>query len=460
MRIRLDSIGCRLNISEVEEMARCFAAAGHRLVGPGDLADLYVFNTCAVTQAAERKSRQVIRQLRRANPNAALVVTGCYAQLSAQAVRDLGADLVVSNEDKERLPDLAAAAGLIYDGDPIPAPDEPAWLPAPGLDGHEGEHTRAFIKVQDGCDNRCTFCIVTLARGAGRSRALAEIITEVKRLIEHGYQEAVLSGVHLGSYGHDFNNGTGLHTLVRTILAETDLPRLRLSSLEPWDLEADFFELWQNPRLLPHLHLPLQSGCDATLRRMARRTSQGEFSRLLEAARSAIPDLAVTTDIIVGFPAETEAEFAESLAFVELMALAKLHIFRYSRRAGTTAAKMRGQIPASLQAERSRRMHEVNARLEENFRRCFVGRIMPVLWESSEPYGFGRQWSGLTGNYLRVVTQTPAAADLRNQVIETALIDTAPASLVGRLPERFQPAGLELPVMEVVTEKSLAFWQP
>ncbi len=457
MRIRLDSIGCRLNISEVEELARRFAAAGHRLVGPGDLADLYVFNTCAVTQAAERKSRQIIRQMRRANPKAAVVVTGCYAQLSAQQLRDLGADLVVSNEDKERLPELATAAGLIHDGDPIPALDDPAYLPGFGSAGLEAGHTRAFIKVQDGCDNRCTFCIVTIARGAGRSRALADVVTEVKRLVDLGYQEAVLSGVHLGSYGHDLGEAQGLQTLVRAILTETDLPRLRLSSLEPWDLEAGFFKLWQDKRLLPHLHLPLQSGCDATLRRMARRTSQAEFSRLVEVARATIPDLAITTDVIVGFPGETEAEFAASIAFVERMAFAKLHIFRYSRRAGTTAAKMRGQVPGQVQTERSRQMHELNSRLEDDFRRRFVGRTMPVLWESSEPYGFGRQWSGLTGNYLRVVTQTPTGLDLRNLVIETDLIDTAPASLLGRLPESFQPAGLTLPLLEVGAEKAEAF---
>ncbi|HMR67309.1 MAG TPA: tRNA (N(6)-L-threonylcarbamoyladenosine(37)-C(2))-methylthiotransferase MtaB [Anaerolineae bacterium] len=457
MRIRLDSIGCRLNISEVEELARRFAAAGHRLVGPGDLADLYVFNTCAVTQAAERKSRQIIRQMRRANPKAAVVVTGCYAQLSAQQLRDLGADLVVSNEDKERLPELATAAGLIHDGDPIPALDDPAYLPGFGSAGLEAGHTRAFIKVQDGCDNRCTFCIVTIARGAGRSRALADVVTEVKRLVDLGYQEAVLSGVHLGSYGHDLGEAQGLQTLVRAILTETDLPRLRLSSLEPWDLEAGFFKLWQDQRLLPHLHLPLQSGCDETLRRMARRTSQADFSRLVEVARATIPDLAITTDVIVGFPGETEAEFAASIAFVERMAFAKLHIFRYSRRAGTTAAKMRGQVPGQVQTERSRQMHELNSRLEEEFRRRFVGRTMPVLWESSEPYGFGRQWSGLTGNYLRVVTQTPTGLDLRNLVIETDLIDTAPASLLGRLPESFQPAGLTLPLLEVGAEKAEAF---
>lgn len=433
MRVRVDSIGCRLNISEVEEMARSFVSAGHRLVGPGDMADLYVFNTCAVTHVAARKSRQIIRQMRRANPKGAVVVTGCYAQLSPADVEALGVDLIVGNDQKDHLPRLVTEAGLLQDADPIPAPDAASFITPPASSALTKGHTRAFIKVQDGCDNRCTFCIVTVARGAGRSRSVADVVAEINWLVEMGYQEAVLSGVHLGSYGQDLGKSQGLEALVKAILTETDLPRLRLSSLEPWDLETDFFELWQNERLLPHLHLPLQSGCDATLRRMARHTSQAEFSRLVEMARMAISDLSVTTDIIVGFPGETEEEFTESIDFIEEMAFAKLHIFRYSKRAGTTAAKMKGQVPSKIMQERSQRMHTLNAHLEETFRRKFVDRVMPVLWESNEPYGFGLQWSGLTGNYLRVVAQTNSGVDLHNQVIETELVDTIPAALRGQL---------------------------
>ncbi len=441
MRIRVDSIGCRLNISEVEEMARRFASAGHRLVGPGEMADLYVFNSCAVTHVASRKSRQIIRQMRRANPGAAVVATGCYAQLSPEEVQALGVDLVVSNEQKDKLPELLAQAGLLQAAEPIPAPDAPSFIPVSGL---EDGHTRAFVKVQDGCDNRCTFCIVTVARGASRSRPLGEVVAEVNRLVEQGYQEAVLSGVHLGSYGHDLGRERGLQELVRGILAETNLPRLRLSSLEPWDLDAGFFELWQDERLLPHLHLPLQSGCEATLRRMARRTSQADFSELVRAARAAIPDLAVTTDMIVGFPGETEEEFAESLAFVEQMAFARLHIFRYSRREGTAAATMKKQVPAATAQERSNQMHSLGAELERRFRQQFIGRAMPVLWESSEPFGFRLQWSGLTGNYQRVVTHTDAGVELRNQVIDTEMVALVPAALLGKLPAALAGQGLEL----------------
>jgi len=447
MRIRVDSIGCRLNISEVEEMARHFASAGHRIVGPGEVADLYVFNTCAVTHVAARKSRQVIRQMRRANPNAAVVVTGCYAELSPDEIAALGVDMVVGNEHKDELPGLLAESGILRDADPIPAVDASPYL----LDG--GSHTRAFIKVQDGCDNRCTFCIVTVARGAGRSRPIPQVISELNRLVGQGYQEAVLSGIHLGSYGHDLGDPRGLQNLVRTVLSDTDLPRLRLSSLEPWDLSPDFFELWQNERLLPHLHLPLQSGSDTVLRRMARRTTQAQFSKLVQAARAAIPDVSITTDVIVGFPAETDAEFAESLAFVEELTLAKLHIFRYSPRAGTAAAAMKGQVPAPVAQERSQRMHALNAKLEETFRHKFVGRTMPVLWESEEPYGFGLQWSGLTGNYLRVVTQTRSEVNLRNQVVDTSLVVLAPAAIQGQLPSALTATPAEFNLESVAARK-------
>lgn len=433
MRVRLESIGCRLNISEIESLARQFASAGHRLVGPDEPADLCVFNTCAVTHIASRKSRQVIRQLRRNNPAAAVVVTGCYAQLSPAEVERLGVDLVVSNEDKDRLLEVTRQAGLVPAAPlpPLADPDESLAEPLPAA------RTRAFVKVQDGCDNRCTFCIVTIARGAGRSRPLAEVVREIQALVAQGYQEAVLSGVHLGSYGHDRGDRDGLRNLVRAVLADTDLPRLRLSSLEPWDLDAEFFRLWDDPRLCPHLHLPLQSGCDATLRRMARRTSQAEFSALVEAARAAIPDLSLTTDVIVGFPGETDAEFEESLAFVERMAFAHLHIFRFSPREGTVAARMPGQVDPQVAQDRSQRLHELERRQGHAFRRRFLGRELPVLWETSEPTPGGLLWNGLTPNYLRAFTFTDQ--DLHNRITPVRLGSLLPDGLLGELPGPFGP---------------------
>ncbi|MFW6198462.1 MAG: MiaB/RimO family radical SAM methylthiotransferase, partial [Acidobacteriota bacterium] len=307
MRVRVDSIGCRLNIGEMEQLARRLAAAGHRIVGPGDSADLFLFNSCAVTHVASRKSRKILRQIRRENPDAAIVATGCYAELSPERCRELGVDMLVGNADKDRLPGILTDAGLLHSGDPVPEAD------AAPVDDVADSRTRAFVKVQDGCDNRCTFCIVTRARGDGRSRPLDDVVAEIDGLVALGYREAVLSGVHLGSWGQDLDDGTDLSTLVAAILERTEIPRLRLSSLEPWDLDEEFFGLWQDPRLLPHLHLPLQSGCDLTLARMARNTTRAEFADLVDAARRAIPGVAVSTDVIVGFFGEDDAEFEDSL---------------------------------------------------------------------------------------------------------------------------------------------------
>ncbi len=442
MRIRLDSIGCRLNIGEAQDLARQLARRGHRIVGPGEAADLFVFNTCAVTHLAARKSRKLIRHLRRANPDSTVVVTGCYAELSPDEVEALGVDLVVGNRAKDELPLVLEQAGFLHDSDPIPAidatpfppadvPATPGALVAPGDAEAEvpatlNHRTRAFVKVQDGCDNRCTFCIVTVARDEARSRPLSAVVAQVRELVDAGYQEAVLSGVHLGAYGHERPSEGGLEGLIRSILAETAVPRLRLSSLEPWDLNAGFFELWEDPRLLPHLHLPLQSGCDATLRRMARRTTQQEFAALVDGARAGIRDLAVTTDVMVGFPGETEEEFAESTQFVEQMEFAKLHVFRYSPREGTVAASMPDHVPVQVAQLRSQQMHVLGAETQRTYQRRFLGREMAVLWETSEVREGSVAWSGLTGNYLRVITHTALNTDLGNKVV--------PARMTGEIP--------------------------
>jgi threonylcarbamoyladenosine tRNA methylthiotransferase MtaB len=432
MRVRLETLGCRLNISEIEGMARRFAAAGHWVVGPEEPADLCVLNTCTVTGIAARKSRQLIRHLKRANPSAAVVVTGCYAELEPDQVASLGVDLVVGNRDKGRLVDLVGGHLNTWDiGKGINEAPDHLFPPLDSLYSFPGARTRAFVKVQDGCDNRCSFCIVTVARGEGRSRPMQDVITEVQRLATCGYQEVVLSGVHLAAYGHDMDDRNGLIRLVRRLLDETEISRLRLSSLEPWDLDPDFFALWEDPRLGRHLHLPLQSGCDSTLRRMARRTTTTSFAELVAAARSAIPDLSVTTDIIVGFPGETESEFARSLAFVEATAFAKLHIFRYSRREGTAAASFPGQIPPQLVTERSRLMNALGAKLERAFQRRFVGRTMGVLWETYEPDGETYLWKGLTNNYLRV--SAPGGPGLRNTITPTRLIAHDSGGLAGQI---------------------------
>jgi threonylcarbamoyladenosine tRNA methylthiotransferase MtaB len=423
MRIRLDSIGCRLNIGEIEAMARSLAARGHTLVSQGDAADLCILNTCTVTAIASKKSRAFIRQLRRRNPAARVIATGCLAELEPDSLEALGVDLVVGNDAKDALPDLLSDRGwLTQDGMTVDPPASP------------GGRTRAFLKVQDGCDNRCTFCVVTIARGAGRSRQPDEVLEEVRSLVTLGYREVVLSGVHLGSYGHDRGRTRGLEDLVSAILAQTEVPRIRLSSLEPWDLYPAFFSIFSDPRVLPHLHLPLQSGCDATLQRMARKTTVRDFSHLLEAARTAVSDIAISTDVMVGFPGETEKEFASTVATVESLEFSRLHVFRYSRRQGTRAAAMPDQVPGPVASERSARMHDLGERLASVFRRRFVGRTMDVLWEDAERFGDRRRWSGLTGNYIRVLTETAAEIDLGNTVTPVRLDDCVPGAAIGSIP--------------------------
>lgn len=431
MRVRLETLGCRLNISEVESLARGFLAAGHQVTGPGERVDVCVLNTCAVTGVAARKSRQLARHLKRTNPGTLMVVTGCYAELEPEQVNALGVDMLVGNQDKEKIVELVTEYVQRVHPELSSSDYQP---PTSDLQSHyvyPGARTRAFVKVQDGCDNRCTFCIVTVARGASRSRPADEVIAEVQELVGTGYQEVVLSGVHLGSYAHDTGHRRGLYHLVRRVLDETNVPRLRLSSLEPWDLDEEFFGLWENRRLGRHLHLPLQSGCDATLRRMARHTTTADFAELVRAARASIPDLSVTTDIIVGFPGESEADFAESLAFVEAMAFARLHIFRYSARTGTAAASMSGQVSPPLIAERGRQMHALGERLERAFRQRFLGRTLDVLWEADEPDGDGLVWSGLSDNYLRV--SASGGPELRNVVSPVRMVADTPGGLRGEL---------------------------
>jgi threonylcarbamoyladenosine tRNA methylthiotransferase MtaB len=397
MKIYLDTIGCRLNQSEIETMARQFRAAGHEIVATADLADMAVVNTCAVTNDAVSVSRSKIRQIARAGVGK-IVATGCWSTLQPQNAMDLPNVLrVVANDRKDHLvTDILDLQPEIFDLEPI------TREPLPGLH----RRTRAFIKVQDGCDNQCTFCITTVARGERRSRTVADIILDIQSALDGGTKEIVLTGVHLGSWGYDFNSH--LSELIQAVLCETDIPRLRLSSLEPWDLSSDFFSLWDNPRLMPHLHLPLQSGSGSTLKRMRRNTTPRSFRELVANAREAIHDVAITTDIIAGFPGETEDEFSESLDFVREMNFAGGHVFTYSPRPGTGAARMKGQVKPGLRKNRNHILHDVLEKSAKSYRERFVGRKMTALWESTSEMGEqGWKMEGLTGNYLRVQAFAP-----------------------------------------------------
>jgi threonylcarbamoyladenosine tRNA methylthiotransferase MtaB len=421
MNIYLTYLGCRLNESEIEELAWRFAERGHSVVDDPAQADVGVVNTCTVTGEAGRKSRQLVRRLARLNPDLRIAITGCHATMVPGEVARLpNVAWVVDNADTERLADLVTPP---VEAAPSRREPGPRHL-GPGTLGR----TRAFVKVQDGCDNRCTFCVTTIVRGAGRSRPLDQIVAEIQGLVEAGYMEVVLTGVHLGSYGRDVGTADGLGRLVTALLSSTDVQRLRLSSLEPWDLSPNFFELWDDPRMCRQLHLPLQSGCDATLHRMARRTTAREFAALVAAARARIPDLALTTDVIVGFPGESESDFRETCRFVEALAFARLHVFQYSPRPGTAAARMPGQVPVQVKAARGWAMRQLGARQARAFHRRFLDRTLPVLWEMSRD---GAAWRGLTDNYLTVTATSQA--DLANRITQTRLVRAVGQVLQGEV---------------------------
>ena len=427
MKIALTAIGCRLNEAEIATWARQLQQAGHEIVAQPAAADVLIFNTCAVTTEAARKSRQIVKRLHRQNPGAKLVATGCYATLQPEKLAQImGVDKVVSNADKDRLPELLTEAWA--------QPTMPELATTPGAAYlYPGSRTRAFVKVQDGCRNHCTYCIVTVARGPERSRSIAAVVDEINALHQAGYQEAVLTGVHLGGYGHDI--GENLAALVRAILDRTAIPRLRLSSLEPWDLPAGFFQLWQNPRLAPHLHLPLQSGSAPILRRMARHYTPAAYARLIADASAAIPHLNVTTDVIVGFPGEDDAAWEQTLAFVQQQQFGHIHIFSYSPREGTAATRLSGQVPGDIKRARSRQLHAIAARLKQATLARYVGSTRPVLWEGpGQPLADGRvRWQGYTDNYLRVETQAPATISLENRILPTRLTGLAADHLLGEI---------------------------
>jgi threonylcarbamoyladenosine tRNA methylthiotransferase MtaB len=425
MKVYLDTIGCRLNQSEIETMARQFRVAGHEIVATADQAELAVVNTCAVTSQAAADSRGTIRRIARAGVDE-IIATGCWATLQPEKAAALPNVLrVVNNAQKEALvPELLNLPAESFDLEPI------AREPLPGL----RQRTRAFIKVQDGCDNHCSFCITTVARGEGRSRSLADVIADVQSALDGGTKEIVLTGVHLGSWGQELD--AHLRDLVKAILTHTDTPRLRLSSLEPWDLDEDFFQLWEDERLCQHLHLPLQSGCVSTLRRMARKTTPASFRDLVAAARRITPDVAITTDVIAGFPGETDEEFTESLDFIKEMDFAGGHAFTYSPRPGTGAARLVGQVRHEVRKERNAILRETFEEGAKAYRQRFVGQQMSVLWESvTEMNGQSWQMEGLTGNYLRVTANAPQP--LWNEISNVALGSLAQEKIRGEIVSKF-----------------------
>jgi threonylcarbamoyladenosine tRNA methylthiotransferase MtaB len=379
-KVALDSLGCKLNQAETELLARQLARAGYRLVSAVDEADVYILNTCTVTHIADRKSRHQLRLAHRRNPDARLVAIGCYAERSPQELAQIeGVDLVLGNEQKPYLLQRLHESGCL---------SRPLSIRTNCH--YNGCRTRAFIKVQDGCNNFCAYCIVPLVRGSEKSVPVDQVITEVRQRLAEGCKEVVLTGTEIGSYRCD---GVNLERLLGHILAETGVIRLRLSSLQSQELSPELIGLWHDRRLCPHFHMSLQSGSNEVLKRMKRRYTTADYQQVVSLIRKVVPEAAITTDIIVGFPGETEAEFQESYELCRRMEFARIHVFPYSPRRGTEAAQMPHQVENKVKKQRSQKMLALARESAQNFSRQFLGKPMPVLWEKQT----GGIWSGLTG---------------------------------------------------------------
>ncbi|MCL4232673.1 MAG: MiaB/RimO family radical SAM methylthiotransferase [Dehalococcoidia bacterium] len=387
------TLGCKLNLADSGEVARGLRAAGFQVVGHLCEADAYVINTCSVTHVADQKSRRLVRSARKMSPAAPVAVTGCYPQSAgAEAATALGADLVtgLTEGDRARLVGfLAERARVTAASSPVPGTPLPL-------------HTRSFIRAQAGCNDVCSFCIVPRTRGRERSRGIDDIVAEVSLAADGGAREAVITGTQLGAWGRDVDPPLAPQHLIAAILERTDIARLRFSSLQPQDITPGLLALWRDPRLMPHFHLALQSGSAPVLQRMRRRYSPRDF--LLAAARiqAAVPDAAITTDVIAGFPGETEEDFADTLALCSDVGFARMHCFPYSPRSRTAAALMPGQLPAAERQERVRRLIALGEELSLAFRRRFAGTVRPVLWEDERSSPEGRWWHGHTDNYIPV----------------------------------------------------------
>jgi threonylcarbamoyladenosine tRNA methylthiotransferase MtaB len=423
-RVALLTLGCKLNQAESEAIARDLTAAGCEVIDTAAPADAFVINTCAVTHIAGRKSRHLVRLARRLSPAARIAVTGCYAESDGDQLHGLGADLVLGNDDKAALAARLLSNGLGH----FDSLDAVANAVAPSR-----LRTRSFVKIQEGCNDVCAFCIVPQTRGRERSVAKADVLSAVQKREAEGYQEVVLTGTQLGVYGHDIEGEVGLAELVDHLLERSSLPRLRLSSLQPADITADLLRLWQDPRLCRHFHIALQSGSDAVLAGMRRRYTTSEFRRAVAAIREVLPDAAITTDVLAGFPGETDAQFEETYGFCREMEFAALHVFPYSRRPGTLAARMPDQVPEATKRARVQRMLELAQRLSDRFLQRLEGSVMPVLWERSRQAKnwTAPVWEGLTDNYVRVFAAS--IEPLENLLLPARLIERRDGGFWGEI---------------------------
>ena len=422
------TLGCKVNQYETEAMEELFSANGYELCPFTEKADIYIINTCSVTNMSDRKSRQIIRRAKKTNPNAIIAVTGCYAQTAPDEVLKIdGVNLVIGNQDKK---DIVSRVEELSSGDKN---NDVLDI----MNAHEFEdlkitkytdRTRAFIKIQDGCSQFCSYCIIPYARGPVRSRPEHEIIDEIHSLIKNGFTEIILVGIHVASYGKDLGN-TSLEQLLLEIDKIDGIRRIRLSSIEPMTLDAEFVRKISGcSKLCPHFHISLQSGCDETLRRMNRHYTTAQYKEVVDGLRKAFPDVAITTDIMVGFAGETDEEFNQTVQFVKEIEFSGAHIFQYSQRRGTPAAKRPNQVSPQIKEKRSAEIIAITKKSEQKFHEGFLGRTMEVLFEQTAKDGF---WEGKTPNYITVYVKS--SEDLQGQYRNVKLLNADSGIVYGEL---------------------------
>lgn len=406
-KIAFYTLGCKVNQADTASMENLFLRSGHQLVSFDGEADVYIINTCVVTNTGQRKSRQTIHRAIRKNPNALIVVTGCYPQTAAEEVKAIaGVDMIIGNQDRAQIVQLVEERLAHRQTDTLDAVHKLTASTAfeEMAAGDITDKTRAFLKIQEGCNQFCTYCIIPYARGPLRSRSLESIRTETQRLISAGFKEIVLIGIHLGCYGKENPNGPTLYDAVKTVLEVPGVQRLRLGSLESVEVEPRLLTLMQeDARFCRHLHLPLQSGCDKTLQAMHRPYTTAKFKTLLADIKTKVPDIAITTDVIVGFPGETEADFETTCKFAESCGFSKMHIFPFSARKGTPAEKFAGAVTEAVKKERADILGRIDETMHKTFLQGMVGQNAEVLFEqpAGEDY-----FEGLTGNYQRVFVKS------------------------------------------------------
>ena len=425
----IETHGCKLNQADSSLLARDFVGAGYRVASSEQSVDVYILNSCTVTHVADRKARRALRAAKRRYPQAIIVAAGCYPERTPKELESMDAvDLVFGNHDKQLLVSKVTerhneAHDICQTGS---TSNSIELLNSPW------SKTRASVKIQEGCNQVCAYCIVPKVRGRERSILPEEIVSNISELADEGYKEVVLTGTQLGSYGFDLS-GMDLTGLLRRILGETTIERIRVSSLQPYDISPDLIDLWSNPRMCPHFHMPLQSGSDKILKSMRRRYTSQEYLSAIKYVRSTVANVSVTADVIAGFPGESEHDFEQTISLCNSIQFASLHVFPYSARPGTSATYLNDHVSADLKSVRTDELIAISQMHHEKFISSIIGQVRPVLWEESKEDKGVTEWVGLTDNYVRV--KTVSEENLANQVIPSRILFKSKDTVMTELAE-------------------------